>query len=182
MNEAELRQARTAAAEALAAGLAQAVPSARTTVRPDGELEVRVAPEDLLPAARYLSQAAPHPLNYLSCVTGVDWPDRGVIEVVYTLHSMPDPTAKVSLRTECSRDLGEPEGSSRPSVPSLVSVWPTAEFHEREVFDLFGIGFEGHPDLRRILLDESFVGHPLRKDFVDQRPPHRRVTREDYRP
>lgn len=179
MNEAEFRQERAAAAEALGAELAQAVPSAQTTVRPDGELEVRVPTGDLLAAARYLAEVRPHALNYLSCVTGVDWPDRGVVEVVYTLHSMPNPVAKVSLRVECGRAL---EGAQRGSVPSLVSVWPTADFQEREVFDLFGVDFEGHPDLRRILLDDSFVGHPLRKDFVDQRPPFRRVTREDYQP
>ncbi len=174
-----LRQARAAAAEALGAELARAVSSAKTTVRPDGELEVRVPPGDLLAAAKCLAGAKPLALNYLSCVTGVDWPDRGVVEVVYTLHSMPDPVAKVSLRTECGRSL---EGPNAGSIPSLVSVWPTAEYQEREIFDLFGVEFEGHPDLRRILLDDSFVGHPLRKDFVDQRPPFRRVTREDYQP
>lgn len=174
MNETELKQARAAAAEALQPGVAKAAPSAQMTIRPDGEFEVRVPAAELLAAARHLAQAQPHPLNYLSCVTGVDWPERNVVEVVYSLHSMPDPVAKVSLRVEAERDSG--------SVPSLVSVWSTADFQEREVFDLFGVRFEGHPDLRRILLDESFVGHPLRKDFVDKRPPARRVTREDYQP
>lgn len=175
----EALKARPAAAEELKRLLASAVPAAQSTVRPDGELEVHVPPADILAAARVLARATPNPLNYLSCVSGVDWPDRGKIEIVYTLHSMPRPVAKVSLRVEVDRDL---DGSTRASTPSLVSVWPTAGFQEREVFDLFGVRFVNHPDLRRILLDESFVGHPLRKDFVDQRPEHRRVTREDYQP
>jgi len=170
-----VNQERLTAAESLKAYLSSAVPSAETTVRPDGELEVRVPAESLLEAARALAVAAPYPLNYLSCVSGVDWPERGRVEVVYTLHSLPGP-AKVSLRVETERDLDKAE------VPSLVSVWPTADFQEREIFDLFGVKFTGHPNLKRILLDEAFVGHPLRKDFVDQRQPHRRVTREDYQP
>ncbi len=174
MSARDLTQRRLAAGEAVKEYLASRVPSAEMAVRPDGELEVRVPAADLVAAARALAEAKPLPLNYLSCVSGVDWPDRGRIEVVYSLYSMPDPAAKVSLRVETDRELG------KASVPSLTSVWPTAEFHEREVYDLFGVRFEGHPDLRRILLDESFVGHPLRKDFVDQRPPRSRVTREGY--
>lgn len=176
MSESDLKEQRAAAAEAIKDYLASRVASAEMTVRPDGELVVRVPAVDLPAAARALAEAEPYPLNYLSCVSGVDWPDRGRVEVVYSLYSMPKPVAKVSLRVEADRDL------DRSSVPSLTPVWPTAEFHEREVFDLFGVRFEGHPDLRRILLDESFVGHPLRKDFVDQRPAHRRVTRGDYQP
>lgn len=177
MSEGDLREKRLAAAEALKGYLGEHVPSAQATVRPDGELEVRVPAEDLVAAARALaSDGAPCRLNYLSCVSGVDWPDRGRLEVVYTLHSIPDPSAKVSLRVEADR------AAEKPTVPSLVSVWPTADFHEREIYDLFGVWFDGHPNLKRILLEEPFEGHPLRKDFVDERPPHRRVTREDYQP
>ncbi len=187
MTETELKEARAAAAAAIKAELAKAVPAAESTVRPDGELQVKVQAADLVAAAKHLAGLEPYPLNYLSCVTGVDWPERNVIEVVYTVHSMPKPVAKVSLRIEAERgDEGSPAGDAgrKPtgSVPSLVSVWPTADYQEREIYDLFGVRFEGHPDLRRILLDDSFVGHPLRKDFVDQRPPHQRVTREDYQP
>jgi NADH-quinone oxidoreductase subunit C len=170
-----VNQERLAASEALRAHLGTAVPGAEAVVRPDGELDVRVRAADLEAAARVLAGRAPHPLNYLACVTGLDWPERGRLEVVYTLYSLPGP-AKVHLRVEVDRSL------ERPSVPSLTSVWPTAEFQEREVFDLLGVWFEGHPDLRRILLKEDFEGHPLRKDFVDRRPPWRRVTREDYQP
>ncbi|RJQ11693.1 MAG: NADH-quinone oxidoreductase subunit C [Bacillota bacterium] len=174
MTGGDLTEKRTAAAEAIRSYLASSVPSADTAVRPDGELEVRVAPRDLLRAAQALAEAEPYPLRYLSCVSGVDWVERGRIEVVYSLYSMPGPEAKVSLRVETDRDV------ARASIPSLAGIWPTADFHEREIYDLLGVTFEGHPDLRRILLDESFVGHPLRKDFVDQRPAARRVTRGDY--
>jgi NADH-quinone oxidoreductase subunit C len=64
------------------------------------------------------------------------------------------------------------ENDQLPSVPSLVSIWRTADWHEREAFDLVGVYFEGHPDLRRILLPEDWVGHPLRKDYVEQEKYH----------
>jgi NADH-quinone oxidoreductase subunit C len=175
----DLLESRIAAAEDLKRRLASAIPEAETAIRPDGELDVRTPVGRVLAAARFLATAGPYPLNYLSCVSGVDWPERGKIEIVYTLYSIPRPVAKVSLRVETDRALDGPQGEA---PPSLTSVWPTAGFHEREIYDLFGVKFGGHPDLRRILLDESFAGHPLRKDFVDLRPERRRVTRGDYQP
>ena len=74
-------------------------------------------------------------------------------------------------------DAPERETTHRPFV---VDIWPTANFHEREAWDLMGIVFEGHPDLRRILMREDWVGHPLRKDYVDERAPGSAVTRETY--
>jgi len=166
---------RAAASEALTAYLASNAPRAEGGLRPDGELDVRVSPDELLATARVLASAEPVALNYLSCVTGLDHSERGRLEVVYTLSSLPGP-ARAHLRVEVDRNL------ARPTVPSLVRIWPTAEYQEREVYDLLGVWFEGHPDLRRILLREDFQGHPLRKDFVDNRSPRRRVTREDYQP
>ncbi|MCL6549210.1 MAG: NADH-quinone oxidoreductase subunit C, partial [Alicyclobacillus sp.] len=84
MTGGDLTEKRTAAAEALRSYLLSRVPTADTVIRPDGELEVRVAPRDLLQAAQALAEAEPHPLRYLSCVSGVDWVERGRIEVVYT--------------------------------------------------------------------------------------------------
>jgi len=166
---------RSSTARALRDHLAGAAPFAETDVRPDGEVVVRVPPDKAVAAAEALAGFQPHPLNYLSCVSGVDRPDEDQIEVVYTVHSLPGP-AKASLRVRVDRK------AERPSLPSLVQVWPAADYHEREVYDLLGVWFEGHPDLRRILLAETFEGHPLRKDFVQNRPPRRRVTREDYQP
>ncbi|HZT08166.1 MAG TPA: NADH-quinone oxidoreductase subunit C [Chloroflexota bacterium] len=92
---------------------------------------------------------------YLSMVTAVDYPDQLV--VIYLAFSLEHPNG-VMLKASLPRE-------GIPDCPSLTKVWPGAEFQEREVYDLMGINFVGHPDLRRILTDDDFPGHPLRKDF-----------------
>lgn len=103
------------------------------------------------------------PLCYfdmLSCLTGVDnGPEAGTMEVIYNLYSIPFNT-HLMLRVAMPRD--------NPEVPSLAALYKTADWHEREAFDLFGIRFSGHPDMRRILLPADWVGHPLRKDYKHQ--------------
>jgi len=97
------------------------------------------------------------PFNFLSDVTAVDWyPSEPRFEVVYHLLSIPN-KERVRLTVKL-------EGGS-PVLESLTSVWPAANFFEREVFDLFGIRFTGHPYLRRILMPEDWEGYPLRKDY-----------------
>jgi NADH-quinone oxidoreductase subunit C len=98
-------------------------------------------------------------LDYCSNVTGVDWPDH--FEVVYHLFSMALRHGPVVLR------LRTVNRSDKVSVPSLTPVWRSCEFQEREIFDLFGVVFEGHPDLRRILMWDEFTDHPMRKDYVE---------------
>ena len=93
-------------------------------------------------------------MNYLRSVTGIERAD--CLETAYNMANIPTGT-RVCLHVRC------PKGS--PSIPSLTPLWPGAELQEREVYDMFGINFEGHPDLRRILLDERFINHPLRKDY-----------------
>jgi NADH-quinone oxidoreductase subunit C len=84
--------------------------------------------------------------------------DRGEsLSVVYQLHSMTH-RHKVALRVDVPR--------GNPVIPTVSDVWLTAEWHEREAFDVMGVQFEGHPDPRRILLPDDWVGHPLRKDYV----------------
>jgi NADH-quinone oxidoreductase subunit C len=96
-------------------------------------------------------------LNFLSDVTCVDWyPAEPRFEVVYHLLSIPK-KERVRLKVRLN--------SSSPAVESLTSVWPGANYFEREVFDLFGVRFTGHPYLRRILMPEDWEGHPLRKDY-----------------
>ena len=95
--------------------------------------------------------------DYLACITGVDYrQQRGEFEVVYNLYSY-GKLRHLVLKTTCPGD--------DPVVPSVARIWRSAEWLERETYDLMGIQFEGHPDLRRILLPEGWVGHPLRKDY-----------------
>jgi len=95
-------------------------------------------------------------LDYLSSITGVDYFPEDALEVVYHVYS-----SRENSGTEIKVRIPRQD----PHVPSLVDVFPGAEFQEREIWDLFGIHFDGHPDLRRILLWEGFSGHPLRKDW-----------------
>jgi NADH-quinone oxidoreductase subunit C len=99
----------------------------------------------------------------LSNLSGVDYPKRNVIEVVYHLYSYKHRHLFV-LKVEAARD--------DPVVPTVAAVWSHADWQEREVFDLLGVRFEGHPDLRRILMPEDWPGHPLRKDFVEPEEYH----------
>lgn len=98
--------------------------------------------------------------DYLACMTGVDRPEERVLEVIYNLYSYQQRQHLV-LKTRCPYD--------DPKVSSVSSIWKAALFLERETFDLVGIKFEGHPDLQRILLPESWQGHPLRKDYPMER-------------
>jgi NADH-quinone oxidoreductase subunit C len=97
------------------------------------------------------------PFNYLSDITCVDWyPAEPRFEVVYHLLSIPK-KERVRLKVRLN--------SASPAIESLTTVWPGANYFEREVFDLFGIRFTGHPYLRRLLMPEDWEGHPLRKDY-----------------
>ena len=97
------------------------------------------------------------PFNFLSDITCVDWyPAEPRFEVVYHLLSIPK---KERVRLKVRLD------SASPSVESLTPIWPGANYFEREVFDMFGIRFTGHPYLRRILMPEDWEGYPLRKDY-----------------
>jgi NADH-quinone oxidoreductase subunit C len=97
------------------------------------------------------------PFNYLSDVTCVDrYPSEPRFEVVYHLLSIPN-KERVRLKVRLSGEM--------PALDSVTSVWPGANYFEREVFDLFGVRFNGHPYLRRLLMPENWEGHPLRKDY-----------------
>jgi NADH-quinone oxidoreductase subunit D/NADH-quinone oxidoreductase subunit C/D len=113
-----------------------------------------VEPENLVEVARTLRDEMGY--DYLSSVTGVDYLPDAKFEVVYHLYKSTGGGALV-LSTQVGRE--------NPVVPTLVDVFPGAELQEREAWDLLGIKFEGHPDLRRVLLWEGFAGHPLRKDW-----------------
>jgi NADH/F420H2 dehydrogenase subunit C len=113
--------------------------------------------DQLLDVARYLHDTPELGFDYLHNVTSVDWPDR--FEVVYHLSNISRGGAPITLKVNADKE--------NPTVPSLVPVYRGADFQEREVYDMMGIRFAGHPNLRRILMWEGFVGHPLRKDYKE---------------
>jgi len=121
-----------------------------------GELTIVVKKEDMVTLCTFLRDDPDLSFNFLSDLCGVDYLGRKPrFDVVYHLYSL-DKNHRLRLKVKVE------EGES---VPSVTCVWNTANWHEREVFDLLGIEFDGHPDLRRIVLPEDWDGHPLRKDF-----------------
>ena len=122
---------------------------------------VYIGADELVAFLTFLRDDTGLQLTRMENVTAVDWKDR--FEMVYHLFSpvhMHWLTVKVTLPHDA------------PVVPSATAVFPGVEFEEREVYDLMGITFTGHPDLRRVFHHEDFVGHPLRKDFVPPPPPN----------
>jgi NADH-quinone oxidoreductase subunit C len=121
------------------------------------EITIWVSRESIRDACALLREDPVCPFNYLSDVTCVDWyPQEPRFEVVYHLLSIPK-KERVRLKVRL-------EGGS-PAVESITSIWPGANYFEREIFDLFGVRFNGHPYLRRLLMPEDWEGHPLRKDY-----------------
>ena len=122
-----------------------------------GECTVIIDKEIIVPVCRFLKETEDLAFDFLSDCCGVDrLSDRPRFWVVYHLYS----TAynhRLRLKAAVNDD--------NPVIDSVVSVWPTADWHERECFDMFGITFSNHPDMRRILMAHDFEGHPLRKDF-----------------
>ena len=142
--------------EALRAKVGDAILEARTRGR---EVVMQVRPDRSVEVARTLSDMG---LEYLNCLCGVDWIAQNQLEVVYNVSSLSHPV-KVEMKVFLPRD--------DPRVRTVVPIWASANWHERETYDLFGVVFEEHPDLRRILLPEDWMGYPLRKDYEDERMP-----------
>ncbi|MEM6889938.1 MAG: NADH-quinone oxidoreductase subunit C [Pseudomonadota bacterium] len=121
-----------------------------------GELTLDVTPSNIMGLVEFLKTDATCRFSTLVDITGVDYPGRAKrFDVVYHFLSMYQ-NHRIRLRVSVRQDQ---------MVPSVISVHPSANWFEREVFDMFGILFAGHPDLRRILTDYGFRGYPLRKDF-----------------
>ena len=123
----------------------------------------------LVPLCQYLRDSPSYYFDFLSNITAVDYHPANRFAVVYHLASLPYQTL-LTIRVEL--DLVNREADNLPEVPSVCSVWRTADWHEREAFDLMGIFFTGHPDLRRILLPDDWEGFPLRKDYEDPESYH----------
>ena len=184
-------------AEEVLAAIRSALPEAvvELVLNPSvsGQHSLRLDPAHAVAVASFLRDDAELALDFCSNATGVDWPgkeitekvkvtklvdgvetvleetvrhtDTGHLEAVYHLYSMKHAHREIAgpvvirMRTINRTDQVE--------LPSLTPVWRSAEFQEREIFDLFGIVFTGHPDLRRILMWDGFVDHPMRRDYVD---------------
>ena len=179
-------------AEEMLAAIKTALPTADvqlvTNSSPSAQHSLLVAPADAQAVAVFLRDQ--EELDFCSNATGVDWPGKevsekvkvtkvvegvetvveeivkhvtpGYIEAVYHLYSMKQrTTVPVVLRMRTANRTDKVE------LPSLTPVWRSAEFQEREIFDLYGIVFTGHPDLRRILMWDGFRDHPMRRDYVD---------------
>jgi len=187
--------------EEIKAAILAAVPGAGVTVvqnpGPAAQHSLLLDAAHAVAVAKFLRDDAELNLDFLSNVTGVDWPDKeiaekvkvtkqvekevdgalttveetveetrkhvqpGYLEVVYHLFSMEKKHGPVVLRMRTGNR------SDQVTLPSFTPVWRSADFQEREVFDLYGVVFEGHPDLRRILMWDEFKDHPMRKDYVD---------------
>jgi len=120
-----------------------------------GAVSVLVKSDSLPAVAEYLKTAEGLKFEYLNYITAVDY--YSYFEVVYQMTSL-ESNRSVVLKTRCyTRD--------NPTVPSVTRLWQGADFQEREIYDLMGITFEGHPNLKRIFLWDGFPGYPLRKDF-----------------
>ena len=178
--------------EEIRARIEATVPGAKVNIVPNGspsqQHSLLIGNEHARDVATFLRDDPKLRLDFCSNVTGVDWLDRkvkktakvktvvdgvkkevdqtteetvpGYLEAVYHLYSVTHKHGPVILRMR-TRDRAE-----HARLPSLTPVWRSAEFQEREIFDLYGIRFDGHPDLRRILMWDEFEDHPMRKDYV----------------
>ena len=147
--------------EEIKSAIEAAVPGAGVEIvsnpSPCGQHSLRLAPECALAVAKFLRDDAELKLDYLSSATGVDGPDS--LEAVYHLYSVEKKHGPVILR------MRTVNRTSQVELPSLTPIWRSAEFQEREIFDLYGIVFTGHPDLRRLLMWEGFKDHPMRREY-----------------
>ena len=123
-----------------------------------GDRFVVVKGEKIVEVCRFLKTTTGLELDYCQDITGIDWPARKVIEVVYHVYSLVHRHGLV-VKVETDRD--------KPTLGTVEGVWKAATWLEREIYDLFGVNFEGHSDLRRILMPDDWVGHPLRKDYQE---------------
>jgi len=121
------------------------------------DFTVVVAVDALREVALFLANEIGY--DYLTNLSAVDWPDR--FEVVYHLYGIESGLGLLALKVFC-------EDKENPVVPSVVDIWKSADLQEREEFDLMGIRFEGHPNLKRIMMWDGYEGHPLRKDFENR--------------
>lgn len=155
---------------AILAALAARFPGDVVRLETVGAPAIRVRADDIVAVATFAKSEPTLAFDCLSNQTGVDYPKREEIEVVYHLFSYTHRHALVLK-------VGVPRDHAR--LATVSTVWRAAIWQEREIFDLLGVDFVGHPDLRRILLPEDWVGHPLRKDYVEPTEYHGISTKRE---
>ena len=138
-------------------GLEEVTPEKLAEITSDKVIDFQVTPEQYIPFINFLKNHSALRMDFLFELTAVDWKDS--FDVVVHLLSI-DLGHKIFVRCKLPHDI-------HPQIESLAFIYKSANWHEREVYDFFGIQFIGHPDLRRLFLEDNFVGHPLRKDFED---------------
>jgi NADH-quinone oxidoreductase subunit C len=131
---------------------------------------IAVSPAAIVEVCRFLHDDPELRFDFLANQSAVDWKDRGVLQVVYHLFSYPL-RHYIVLKVDTPRD--------NPLVPTVEGIWKIANWLEREIYDLMGVVFEGHSDLRRLLMPEDWIGHPARKDFVEPMEYHGISTRRE---
>jgi NADH-quinone oxidoreductase subunit C len=129
-----------------------------STVSPQKELIVTVKPESYLSLCSQLRDQSHYSFQHLSCLTAVDYPKENKITVVDHLWSYAH-SHQITVKVDLPRD--------NPRISTVENIWKSANWLEREVYDLYGVTFEGHSDLRRIMMPEDYKKYPLRKDFSD---------------
>ena len=129
-----------------------------TTVTVGTHPHIQVKPQCLVQLCNFLEDEPSLKFDLLRCISAVDWPQENSIELCYELLSTQFMHA-IAVKVMLER--------ADPEVESVYTVWPAANWHEREAFDLMGIRFLNHPDARRILMPDDWTGHPLRKDYQD---------------
>lgn len=129
----------------------------------DKHPRIHVAAENWRPIAEYLRSDEELAFDWLGCITAIDYVADNELAAAYDLRSSSH-GHWFAVKVLCDRDT--------PAIPSVADLWPAADWHEREAFDMMGIVFDGHQDLRRILLPEDWEGFPLRKDYQFPREYH----------
>jgi NADH-quinone oxidoreductase subunit C len=168
-------------ADAINAAIQHAYVTVSTNPSPSEQHSLLLPSDRALECAQWLKSESPWKLDYLSNVSGNDWPQDAIekqakkkpvidageapmhpcLEAVYHLYSISQSLGPVILRVRTKNR------EDKVQIPSLTPIWRSAELQEREIFDLYGIHFEGHPDLRRLLMWDEFEDHPMRKDYVE---------------
>ena len=147
----------------IAETLNKAVPgcNAKANIATVGDSSVSVDPKFIFEVCQTVKNCSSHEFNVLQVITGTDYPTTNEIEISYVLASYTK-NLELILKTRLPRG----DKNNLPKINSVVKLWSSANFQERECYDMIGVDFVGHPDLRRILCADGWDGHPLRKDYV----------------